>query len=162
MNIRNANADDASAIIEIYNWYVLNTTITFETEPVSVGEMRKRIDEKLLKYDWVVAETDNQIIGYAYYGAFRARAAYQHTVESTIYMSHEFKGKGLGTLLYENLIDSAVRKGFREMLGVIALPNPESIGFHQKMGFTEIGTMKKVGYKFNQYIDVVLLQKSMV
>lgn len=160
MNIRCVKTDDANDIIKIYNWYILNTTITFETEPVALEEMKNRINEKLLKYDWLVGEIDNKIIGYAYYDSFRPRAAYRHTVESTIYLSNDYKGKGLGIALYTDLIELAKRKGFREMLGVISLPNPESVRFHLKMGFWEIGTMKNVGYKFNKYIDVSILQKS--
>jgi phosphinothricin acetyltransferase len=120
MNIRRVKTDDASNIIEIYNWYILNTTITFETEPVTLEEMKNRINDKLSSYDWLVCEIDNKIIGYAYYGSFRPRAAYKHTVESTIYLSKDYKGKGLGYELYTNLIESAKRNRFREILGVIA------------------------------------------
>jgi L-amino acid N-acyltransferase YncA len=162
MNIRRVKTDDASHIIEIYNWYILNTTITFETEPVTLDEMKNRIKDKLSNYDWLVGEIDNKIIGYAYYGSFRPRAAYKHTVESTIYLSKDYKGKGLGNELYTHLIESAKRKGFREILGVIALPNPESMGFHRKKGFIDVGTMKNIGYKFGRYIDVALLQKSLI
>lgn len=161
MNIRQAKISDAKSIVEIYNWYVVNTTITFETDPISIKDMEMRIKEKLEKYGWLVAEINDVIIGYAYYGSFRPRAAYQHSVESTIYLSPEFKGKGLGAGLYEKLIDSAKDKRFREILAVIALPNPESISFHKKMGFEEIGVMKKIGFKFGNYLDVSFIQKSL-
>ena len=107
MNIRQAKISDANAITEIYNWYVINTSITFETDPVSVEEMEMRIKEKLDKYDWFVAEKNDVLIGYAYYGPFRARVAYQHTIESTIYLSHEFIGNGMGVSLYGELINAA-------------------------------------------------------
>jgi len=162
MNIRRAKIEDAKSINDIYNRYIVNTSITFETEPVSLVEMERRIAEKLHKYDWLVAEIDNEIIGYAYFGSFRTRAAYQHTVESTIYLSEEFKGKGWGTPLYAALIESAKDKKFREMLAVVALPNSESIHFHEKMGFSEIGVMKRIGYKFNNYLDVSFLQRSLL
>ena len=161
MKIRRANISDSTAIVEIYNWYIENTTITFETIPVSVEEMNNRIEDKLVNYDWFVAELNDKVIGYAYYGAFRTRVAYQHTVETDIYLSPEFKGNGIGSLLYAQLFDSANDKGFREMLAVVALPNSDSIRFHKKMGFTEVGLMKKIGYKFNEYIDVSFLQKSL-
>jgi L-amino acid N-acyltransferase YncA len=162
MKIRCAKIEDAQHIIDIYNWYIINTIITFETDPVSLAEMQERICEKLQHHDWLVAEINNEIIGYAYYGVFRARAAYRHTVESTIYLSKNFKGRGLGLPIYSALIDSAKNKGFREMLGVIALPNPESIKLHQKAGFNEAGLMKNIGFKFDTYIDVAILQKTIV
>jgi len=161
MNIRRARISDANAIVEIYNWYIANTAITFETDTVSVEEMEMRIKEKLDQYDWLVAETDGILIGYAYYGSFRPRTAYQHTVESTIYLSGEFKGKGMGISLYKELINSAKDKYFREMIAVVALPNPESISFHIKMEFREVGIMKKIGFKFDNYLDVMFLQKSL-
>ncbi|MCK9625970.1 MAG: N-acetyltransferase family protein [Bacteroidales bacterium] len=161
MNIRQAKISDANAITEIYNWYVINTSITFETDPVSVEEMEMRIKEKLDKYDWFVAEKNDVLIGYAYYGPFRARVAYQHTIESTIYLSHEFIGNGMGVSLYGELINAAKNKKYREMLAVVALPNPESISFHKKMGFVDVGLMKKIGFKFDNYLDVSFLQKSL-
>ncbi|MBN1907494.1 MAG: N-acetyltransferase [Deltaproteobacteria bacterium] len=162
MKIRCAKTEDAQHIIDIYNWYIVNTIITFETDPVSFAEMQERIGEKLQNHDWLIAEIDNEIIGYAYYGVFRVRVAYRHTVESTIYLSKEYKGRGLGMPLYSALIDSAKNKGFREMLGVIALPNPESIKFHKKSGFNDAGTLKNIGFKFGRYIDVAILQKTIV
>jgi len=150
------------AILDIYNWYILHTEITFETEPVSTDDMEMRMKEKLNKYDWIVGEVDGEIIGYAYYGSFRPRTAYNHTVESTIYLSMNHTGKGLGRLLLDELIRSARQKGFREMLGVIALPNPASVRLHKNAGFFDAGTLKNVGYKFGRYIDVMILQKTIV
>lgn len=160
MIIRRAEICDAAAIAEIYNWYIANTVITFETETVASEEMETRIIEKLKKHDWLVAEIANEIIGYAYYGAFRPRAAYGHTVESTIYLLQQFKGRGCGAQLYDELLRSAGERKFREVLAVIALPNPESIRFHEKAGFAHAGIMKSIGYKFHRYIDVAILQKS--
>lgn len=160
MIIRRAEICDAAAIAEIYNWYIANTVITFETEHVSIEEMEARIREKLRNHDWLIAEEDNRIIGYAYYGEFRSRAAYGHTVEATIYLLPQYKGRGVGITLYEELFRSAGERKFREVLAVIALPNPESIRFHEKAGFTHAGIMKSIGYKFHRYIDVAILQKS--
>ena len=85
--IRRAEPCDAQIISEIYNWYILNTTVTFETEAIDQLEMRRRILEKLTTHDWLVAEVSGRIVGYAYYGVFRPGPAYAHTVESTIYLS---------------------------------------------------------------------------
>jgi L-amino acid N-acyltransferase YncA len=158
--IRRASDSDAEAIAEIYNAYVLNSIITFETTPVDASEMRQRIKEKLAKYDWIVGELNHQIVGYAYYGSFRPRAAYSHTVESTIYLSEGSTGRGLGKSLYAALIQSATEKGFRELIGVIALPNPASVTLHRALGFEEVGVLHGVGHKFGKYVDISLWQRS--
>lgn len=157
--IRRAELCDAQNITEIYNGYILNTTATFETEAVDEPEMRRRILEKLTNHDWLVAEVRGRIVGYAYYGPFRPRPAYAQTAESTIYLSGGNVGKGLGTLLYSQLIDSAAEKGFRELIGVIALPNAASVRLHGKLGFREVGRLEGVGRKFGSYIDVALWQR---
>lgn len=159
--MRQATAEDAARIAEIYNWYILNTIITFETNVVSPQEMMKRIHEKLIRHDWLVGEVNQQVIGYAYYGPFRTRAAYNHTVESTIYLVQESTGKGFGRILYAKLLESVKDHGFREVIGVIALPNPQSITLHQALGFAEVGVLKRVGYKFENYVDVSLWQLSL-
>ncbi|MGB3516176.1 MAG: N-acetyltransferase family protein [Elainellaceae cyanobacterium] len=161
MTIRPITDDDSVAITDIYNWYILNTTITFELETINALAMQQRIQEKRVHHDWLVGVVNQEIIGYAYYGAFRARPAYSHTVESTIYLAQDRRGQGLGTLLYRELLHSAATRGFREMIGIIALPNQGSIKLHQKLGFEETGVLKQVGHKFDRYIDVGIWQKSL-
>ncbi len=161
MLIRKAAIEDAPAIAEIYNWYIANTTVTFAVDPVTVIEVADHIRETLQEYDWIVAEVDNSIAGYANYGQFRKRAAYHHTVEGSIYVSQAHIGKGIGTTLFEGLLRSARGRGFREMIGVVALPNPASIALQRKLGFVEIGVLKNVGCKFEKYIDVSIWQKSL-
>ena len=162
MRIRRATADDAARIAEIYNWYIRHTIITFETEAVSSQDMMYRMQEKLRTHDWLVGEVNQTICGYAYYGPFRTRAAYQHTIESTIYLSQESIGHGFGKVLYTHLLESARNRGFREVVGVIALPNPQSLALHRNVGFCEVGVLKNVGCKFGRYIDVALWQMSVV
>lgn len=161
MHIRQATEEDAAQVADIYNWYISNTTVTFETEVISVLEMRRRIKEKIETYDWIVGEYKQNIVGYAYYDSFKARTAYCQTIETTIYLTQESVGKGFGSLLYERLIESAKSHDFRELIGLIALPNLPSTALHQKMGFEEVGVLKKVGYKFDRYIDVGIWQKSL-
>jgi phosphinothricin acetyltransferase len=156
--IRQAVESDANEIVRIYNWYIRNTTVSFEHEPVEQHEMQQRILDKLTNYDWLIAESDGEIVGYAYYGNFRPRLAYSHTVESTIYLTQSCIGRGWGTQLYSRLIQSASKKGFREMLGVIALPNDASVRLHLKLGFHDAGKLERVGYKFGKYIDVGIWQ----
>lgn len=161
MKIRRATPGDAAAICEIYNEHVLRTVVSFETQPVEADEMAARIQEKLLQHDWLVAEHEQRLAGYAYYGPFRTRAAYDHTAESSIYLARQARGQGLGRQLYEALISSARDRRYRELIGVIALPNPASVALHQKVGFTEVGVLKNVGRKFGTYLDVGLWQLSL-
>ena len=161
ITLRRAVPADAVRIAEIYNGYVERTIISFETETVPVGEMAQRITDRLARYDWLVAEQEGHVIGYAYYGQFRTRAAYDHVVESTVYIAEEAHGLGVGRRLYEALIQSACDRGFREILGVIALPNDASEQLHERMGFALVGRLPKVGYKFGRYIDVSFWQWSL-
>ena len=101
------------------------------------------------------------MIGYSSYSTFRQRPAYNRTIESTIILDRECLGKGFGRLIYTELIESARRHGFTEMIAVIALPNPESTLLHSRLGFIEAGVLKKVGYKFNRYLDIAFWQKSL-
>lgn len=160
LRIRRALEADANCIREIYNWYILNAITTFETAEITLDEMKQRIGEKLDKYDWLVGEFDRKVVGYAYYGPFRPRAAYAHTAESTVYVSRDNTGRGFGKRIYCELIRSARGKGFREVIGVIALPNPASIALHRSLGFREAGVLRAVGNKFGKYIDVALWQRS--
>jgi L-amino acid N-acyltransferase YncA len=161
LNIRQASTADATEICRIYNAYVLNSIVTFETDPLGASDIERRIEEKLAKYDWIVGELNQHIVGYAYYGSFRPRAAYSHTAESTIYLSEGNQGQGLGRRLYAALIRSAMEKGFRELIGVIALPNPASLGLHKALGFQPVGVLRGIGYKRGEYIDVSLWQRSL-
>jgi phosphinothricin acetyltransferase len=121
--------------------------------------MKQRIQQKLEKHNWIVGEFNREVIGYAYYGPFRARAAYSHTVESTVYLSPETTGKGFGKSLYSALVESAQLNGFREIIGVVALPNPASLALHRTLGFEEVGVLRGVGYKFGRYIDISIWQR---
>jgi L-amino acid N-acyltransferase YncA len=159
--IRQATEKDAPRIAEIYNHYVLNTTVTFEVAAIGLGEMEGRIREKLVKYNWLVGVEEGRIIGYSHYGSFRPRAAYNHTVESTIILDKDEKGRGYGSALYRELIESAAGRGFKEMIAVIALPNEESLKVHRKMGFKESGVLHNVGYKHDRYLDIGIWQKSL-
>jgi len=160
LSIRRASELDAQRIAEIYNWYVLNTTVTFETEPVASNEMSERIKSKLEGHDWIVGEWNHEIIGYAYYGSFRPRAAYQHTVESTVYLDQRSTRRGFGKRIYSALIQSANERGFRQLIGVIALPNAASLALHKALGFREMGTLQGVGHKFGRDVDVALCQRA--
>jgi phosphinothricin acetyltransferase len=152
--IRRATPDDAAAIADIYNWYVANTVITFEIDPVSTAEMAKRIEGVLEKYDWLVHERDGAVLGYAYATRFRERAAYRFITESTIYLKNGLQGQGLGKPLYRALIERLVALGYRSLIGGIALPNDPSVRLHESLGFDKVAHYRRVGFKFERWIDV--------
>ena len=145
-------------VATIYNYYVLNTASTFETAQVDAATMAVRIREKLERHDWLVGDVDGRIVAYAYYGSFRSRPAYGHTVESTVYVDHREGGKGYGKLLYAELMGSAAAKGFRQAVGFISLPNAASVALHRSLGFEQAGFLRGVGYKFDRYVDVAIYQ----
>jgi phosphinothricin acetyltransferase len=152
--IRRATPADAAAIADIYNWYVANTVITFELDPVSPAEMAKRIEGVLEKHDWLVHERDGDVLGYAYAGRFRERAAYRFITESTIYLRNGLQGQGLGAPLYRALIERILALGYTSLIGGIALPNDASVRLHESLGFDKVAHYRRVGFKFERWIDV--------
>jgi L-amino acid N-acyltransferase YncA len=152
--IRAAHTSDAAQICDIYNYYISNTCITFEEEPVSVDEMAGRIENVVKDLYWLVYEEDGRILGYAYYTKWRVRSAYKFSVESTVYVDYNCKGRGIGRKLYTALLENAHKQGIHVIIGGIALPNPESVILHEKMGFDKVAQFREVGFKHNQWVDV--------
>jgi L-amino acid N-acyltransferase YncA len=152
--IRSVTLEDAREIAEIYNYYVLNSCVTFEELAVSTEEMRTRIEAGNQKFPWLVFEKDSKILGYAYATVWKPRSAYKHTAESTVYLNKEAIKNGIGSLLYTALIGQLTDLGFHAIIGGISLPNEASIALHEKFGFEKIAQFKEVGYKFKKWIDV--------
>lgn len=153
--LRKVNTADAEAICKIYNYYVENTIITFETEPVSVDDMKHKIEETTANYDWIVYENEKGIVtGYAYLTLFRTRAAYQYTAETSVYVDVNETGKGIGNILYAELIKIFNQSGLHSLMGCIALPNEPSVKLHEKFGFIKAAHLTEVGKKFGKWIDV--------
>jgi phosphinothricin acetyltransferase len=152
--IRSATEADAAAIAAIYNWYVAHTVITFEVDPVSAEQMAERIRSVLSAHEWLVLESDGELLGYAYAGRFRERAAYSLATESTIYLRHGLEGKGLGGPLYAELIRRTFARGYRHLVGAIALPNEPSVRLHERLGFAKAGHLFRIGRKFDRWVDV--------
>jgi len=152
--IRNAIPEDSKEICNIYNHYISNTIITFEEEPVTVKEMQRRIMEITKKLPWIVYTENDTILGYAYASEWKSRCAYKNSVESTVYVRTEKEGKGIGTLLYRELIKKLSELKFHAVIGGIALPNNSSIALHEKLRFEKVAHFKEVGNKFNKWIDV--------
>jgi len=152
--IRRASPADAAAIAAIYNWYVENTIVTFELEPVPAPEMAHRIETVLAAHEWLVLMHGGELLGYAYADRFRERAAYAHATESTIYLRHGLEGQGLGSRLYPELVRRTFARGYRHLIGAIALPNDASVRLHEKLGFVKAGQLLRVGRKLGRWIDV--------
>jgi phosphinothricin acetyltransferase len=152
--IRPATAADAAAVAAIYNWYIEHTVITFEVDPVSPAEMARRIEAVLVAHDWLVLERGAELLGYSYAGPYHTRAAYRYSAESTIYLRNGLGGQGLGTGLYGELVRRCVARGYRNLIGGIALPNDPSVRLHEKLGFAKVGHLPRVGCKFERWIDV--------
>ncbi|MGN6518330.1 MAG: GNAT family N-acetyltransferase, partial [Dokdonella sp.] len=151
---------DAAAIAAIYDHYIRSTHATFEETPVGESVMAARIAEVGARgLPWLVSECDGDVAGYAYAGPWKARSAYRHTVESTIYLDAACTGRGLGLPLYLSLIHALRACGTHAVIGGIALPNAPSIALHEKVGFHAIGRFAEVGRKFDRWIDVGYWQR---
>jgi L-amino acid N-acyltransferase YncA len=152
--IRPCTAADAASICDIYNHYVADTVVTFEESPVDEAEMSRRIAQVTSSLPWLVCETAAGISGYAYASPWKSRAAYRHSVESSIYLAPHATGRGLGSALYSELIADLRRRGMHCVIGGAALPNPASVALHDKLGFTKVAEFRQVGFKFGRWIDV--------
>ena len=150
--IRDATTKDAKPILEIYSHYVLNTHSTFELVPPSLRSMEDKINQS--KYPWFVLEQNEKVVGYAYATQWKPREAYSKTVEVSIYLHTDAHGKGLGTTLYQKLLQTLQSQGYHSILAGISLPNDSSIGLHEKLGFQKVGQLREVGYKFDLWVDV--------
>ena len=167
-SIRSATPDDAAALAAIYAPYVRDTAITFEYEPPTVEEFRRRIEHVLSKYSYLVAESDGAIIGYAYAEAFRERPAYDWDVETSIYLDQSYRGQGFGRALYQELEKRLQQQGIRNLYACVTTsdtPNPlvppTSPAFHQALGYRKVGTFKACGYKFDQWFDITWFEKQL-
>jgi len=154
MNIRTVNLDDAAQIAEIYNYYIQNTHHTFETEPLGVEEMRRRIGEVIEDYPYLVAEENGRILGYIYAAQFKLRQAYAHSVEVSIYVRNEERQTGIGKSLYIKFLDELVETNIHAIVAGIALPNDASVKFHERLGFEKVARFREIGYKLGRWIDV--------
>ena len=152
--IRNCTIADATAIAEIYNYYIQNTIITFEEELVNSAEIIQRMEKiHASGLPYLVYEEDGVIIGYAYAGEFRSRCAYRHTLESSLYLRNGYSGRGIGEQLYRELIERLKKTDCHSLIGVVAAPNPASSKLHMRLGFNYSGTLRDAGYKFDRWID---------
>lgn len=163
LTIRPSRNEDTAAVTAIYAHHVLHGTGTFEIDPPGVADMAGRRAEVLDRgLPWLVAEDNDQITGFAYCNWFKPRPAYRYSAEDSIYLAPHAKGNGLGRMLLAELLLQAERAGVRKLIAVIGdSANTGSIGVHRSLGFEPVGVLASCGWKFDQWLDVVLMEKSL-
>lgn len=152
--IRAVTIEDAKQLMNIYNYYVLNTVVTFDDVPFTVEEFKHKIESIYHTYPFLVFEENNKILGYAYANKWREKPAYKYTVESTVYLHHDALGKQVGSKLYTALLEQLLKQDYHVVVGGLTLPNDASVKLHEKFGFRQVSHYKEVGLKFNQWLDV--------
>lgn len=153
--VRKVCTEDAVEIASIYNKYIECTTVSFETEPLTVEQMRQRITDISANFPYYVYENDGRILGYAYAHKWKERAAYSKTLETTIYLDAGAKHSGIGTVLMEKIVEECRREGYKALIACVTGENKESITFHKKIGFKQVSLFSNVGEKFGRMLDVV-------
>ncbi len=161
--IRPSRDDDLDTITRIYGHHVLHGTGTFETTPPSLADMTTRRADVLSKgLPWLVVEDGGQVLGFAYGNWFKPRPAYRFSVEDSIYMDPAAHGKGLGRALLTELMAALERSGVRKVMAVIGdSANAGSIGVHKALGFETVGMVQSCGWKFDRWLDIVLMQRTL-
>jgi phosphinothricin acetyltransferase len=160
-NIRPARESDLERLTEIYNYYIMHTPITFDLEPFSVVERGEwfRHYSASGPHRLLIAETDGRVVGYVTSSRFRPKAAYETSVETTIYLAPEATGRGVGSALYAALFAALADEDLHRAYAGVTLPNPASVALHRKVGFRSIGVYREVGRKFGKYWDVEWFEK---
>lgn len=164
--IKTASSDDAQSLLGIYAYYVENTAITFEYEVPTLEEFKNRIINTLKKYPYITASINGETVGYAYTGAFKERAAYSHSVETSIYVKKGLSGKGIGKALYAELENISKKQNVLNMNACISYTeNPDeylslnSPHFHEHLGYRTVGKFTECGYKFGKWYDMIWMEK---
>lgn len=156
-----AKASDAEEILNIYGPYIKNTAITFEYDVPSIEEFQDRIQTITSKYPWIVCRVNGEIAGYAYANQFRTRAAFNWAVESSIYISPNYHGRGIATMLYNKLMNLLSYQGFHHIYAFISMPNESSVALHNKLGFERIGLYENSGFKHGKWYSLLALNKQL-
>lgn len=159
--VRDASEQDAEACAAIYAPYVVDTAISFETEPPCAAEMAKRIATATHTHAWLVLEDEGRVIGYAYGSSHKSRAAYRWSCEVSVYLELGRRRTGAGRTLYNALFPRLANRGFRTAVAGMTLPNDASVGLHRAMGFEPVGTFRRIGWKHGAWHDVAWAQRSL-
>ncbi|MCF0114300.1 MAG: N-acetyltransferase family protein [Erysipelotrichaceae bacterium] len=152
--IRTITDLDVEQVLAIYNYYIKETTITFETEELIFDRFIDRVHAIIDRYPFLVYEENGKILGYAYLAEFNPRSAYQWSADLSIYVDKEVHHQGIGRQLYEAIEKIAIQQGFVNIVSLVTEENKNSVRFHERMGFKFIGTFEKVGYKFDRWLGV--------
>jgi L-amino acid N-acyltransferase YncA len=163
VTVRDATDDDVARCAEIYGFHVATSTASFELDPPTAEEIARRRGTSLeLGLPWLVAERDGRVVGFAHAGPWRLRPAYDATVEDTVYVDHGAVGEGIGRSLLGALIERCAVIGKRQMVGVIGgSAMTASMALHESLGFHRVGLLESVGWKFDAWLDVVLVQRAL-
>lgn len=161
MNIRIAAPADAPQLLHIYAPYVEKTSVTFEYEVPSVEDFTERVRRTLGKYPYLAAEEDSTVLGYAYASAFKARAAYNWSVETSIYIREDMGHNGIGTALYKALEKVLTLQNVCNLCACIAYPNPASVSFHERFGYKTVAHFHASGFKQNAWSDMIWMEKEL-
>lgn len=158
MNIRRCNDNDVDAVIEILNESIINDTARFDEKPFGHQQAVEWYKSHNDMYPIFVAEDNGEIKGWACISALSDKSAYRYTVENSVYVHKDFRGKGLGKKLLEYTVKISRNLGYKAIIAVITSDNVVSIKLHKDLDFSEVGEMKKVGYKFNKWLDVTMME----
>jgi phosphinothricin acetyltransferase len=159
--VRDATTADAAACAVLYAPYVTDTVVTFETEPPTAQQMAERIAAAQRRHAWLVLEDDGAVVGYAYGGPYKERAAYRWSCEVSVYLEPGRRRTGGGRALYEALFARLAERGFRTAVAGMTLPNPASEGLHRALGFEKVGVYRRIGWKHGAWHDVAWVQRTL-
>jgi phosphinothricin acetyltransferase len=159
--VRDATAADATACAVLYAPYVTDTVVTFETEPPTAEQMAGRIAAAQRRHAWLVLEDDGAVVGYAYGGPYKERAAYRWSCEVSVYLERGRRRTGGGRALYEALLERLADRGFRTAVAGMTVPNPASEGLHRALGFEPVGVYRRIGWKHGAWHDVAWVQRTL-
>jgi L-amino acid N-acyltransferase YncA len=157
--IRRATANDLRALREIYNHAILHTTATFDCTPKTLRERREWLGGHDSRHVLLVAEIDRHVAGWGDLRPLGDREAYRFSVENGIYVDEHYRGRGVGSRLLDALLEHAANAGFHTVIAKIVAGNDISVRIHERAGFGTIGRMRQVGWKFDQWLDVIIMQK---
>lgn len=161
MSIRTATIADVPAMLEIYDYFVKNTAVSFEYVTPTAEEFTERLREHIVFYPWLVWEEDGKVLGYAYAGRPFERAAYSWNAEISCYLHESIRGKGVGKALYCEIESILKRQGIRRVYAVVTSANQPSIAFHKALGYRHFATFQSTGFKLGAWYDVIWLEKEL-
>ena len=160
IKIRPYKTEDTQAILEIINYNILHSTALYEYDIRTFEQQKQILEDKInKKFPVLVAEIDEKTVGFGMFSEFRFRQAYQFTVEHSVYVQEAFHGQGIGTLLLHELIVLAKKQNYHTMIAVIDSENQSSVTFHEKFGFKTVGNFSEIAYKFDRWLNLVMMQK---